>query len=323
MVRWMILSIVLLSPGAAGSTPATDNADEAKRPRPGDLRVMSVNIRYGTAPDGENVWPNRRELLLNSIKTFDPDLVGAQEVLDFQLDELQEAMPAHRFIGVWRDDGKRKGEFSPIAYRADRFEELAHGHFWLSETPEKPGSKSWDSQLPRLATWVKLRDRQDPQGREVLFLNTHWDYAGTSARENSARLVRERIRNHANGVPVIVSGDLNCTEDDEPYSVLIGVGDDSLQLTDSYRAIHPDRQTDEATFHGFKGTEAGSRIDFILHDPHLVTIDAGIDRKHRADRFPSDHYPVTALLRRVDRVEAAPASPRTSAPAPRAKPSSP
>jgi endonuclease/exonuclease/phosphatase family metal-dependent hydrolase len=322
----MILSIVLFSPGAAGSSsaPTTDSSDDARRPRPDDLRVMSVNIRYGTAPDGENVWPKRRELLFNSIKTFDPDLLGAQEVLDFQLDELQKAMPGHRFIGVGRDDGRSGGEFSPLAYRADRFEEVAHGHFWLSETPEKPGSKSWDSHFPRLTTWVKLSDRRDPKRAPVLFLNTHWDYAGTRARENSAALMRDRIKQISEDSAVIVTGDFNCTEDDEPYSVLIGVGDDSLQLTDSYRAIHPDRQTDEATFHGFQGTEAGSRIDFILHDPHLRSVDAGIDRTHQRNRYPSDHYPITAVLRRADPADhREPASPRTSAPAPKAKPSSP
>ena len=292
------VTVVLLVLAASCASPSKEKRMELQQRSAPPIRVMSVNVRYGTAPDGANVWANRRALLMRTIRAFDPDLLGAQEALAFQCDELRRELPGHGFVGVGRDDGKAKGEFSPIYYRADRFQRIDSGQFWLSETPDVAGSKSWDSAFPRLATWVRLRDRRD-DGRELLYVNTHWDHAGSDARLHSARLIRDRIASLAGpGAAVIVTGDLNCTEDDEPFAVLIGRGDDALRLIDAYRATHPERGTDEATFHGFRGTIAGSRIDFVFHTSPFETLDAAIHRVHEAEVFASDHYPVTATLRR-------------------------
>ncbi len=288
-------ALLLLCWGCANSSkdkpmPRTSDPDEP-------LRVMSLNVRTGTAPDGANAWPKRRKLLLRTVRAYDPDLLGTQEALKFQNEEIRKVLPGHRFEGVGRDDGGDDGEFSPVYYRAARFERVDSGHFWLSAKPHVPGSRSWDSAFPRLATWVRLRDRRN-RTRELLFINTHWDHLGIIARLQSARIMRRQIRALAGpGVAVIMTGDLNCTEDSMPYAILTGRGDDALTLTDSYRAAHPERQTDEATFHGFKGTVAGSRIDFILHSPPFETTEAGIDRARDGERYPSDHYPVRATLR--------------------------
>ena len=291
------LTVGLLVMIASCAGPSKEQRMESQQRSAPLIRVMSFNVRYGTAPDGVNAWANRRALLMSTVRAFDPDLLGAQEALAFQCDELRTELPGHAFVGVGRDDGKSKGEFSPIFYRADRFERIDSGQFWLSETPEIPGSKSWDSAITRLAMWVRLRDRRG-NGRELVYVNTHWDHAGADARLHSARLIRDRIASlAAPGTAVILTGDLNCTEDDEPYAVLIVRGDDALILADAYRTAHPERQTDEATFHGFKGTIAGSRIDFVFHNSRLQALDAGIDRAHEREVFPSDHYPVTAILR--------------------------
>ena len=300
MFKWTIpvLALALLNVGCASSSKDPTMPRENERSEP--LRVMSLNVRTGSAPDGANAWPNRRALLLRAVRDYDPDLLGTQEALAFQNDEIQRVLPGHGFAGGGRDDGKAKGEFSPIYYRTDRFELVASGQFWLSDTPEVPGSKSWDSAFPRIATWARLRDRRGGGGanRELLFVNTHWDHAGPVARLRAAEIIRARVKSLAGaGAAVIVAGDLNCTEDDEPYAVLTGRGDDALTLTDSYRAAHPERQTEEATFHGFKGTVAGSRIDFILHTAQLETVEAAIDRVSDGTLYPSDHYPVTATLR--------------------------
>ena len=289
--------LLLVTTGCASTGARTPGVGASSAVAP--LRVMTFNLRYDTPNDGANAWPNRRELLMRTIRAFDPDLLGAQEALAFQCDELRRELSAHAFVGVGRDDGKLKGEFSPIFYRADRFERIDSGQFWLSESPDVPGSKSWDSAFPRLATWVRLRDRR-AGGHALLYLNTHSDHAGPEARLRSARRIRDRIRSLAGpGVAVVMTGDLNCTEDDEPYAVLIGRGDDALLLTDAYRATYPERQTDEATFHGFRGTIAGSRIDFVFHTSQFATLDAAIDRVHEAEVFASDHYPVTATLRSI------------------------
>jgi endonuclease/exonuclease/phosphatase family metal-dependent hydrolase len=145
---------------AAGKLPATQPA--------GSLRVMSFNIRYGTARDGENAWDRRREFVAHTIKTYQPDLLGMQEVLAEQGDYLRQALPDYAYVGGGRDDGKRAGEASPIMYRKARFQPLADGQFWLSDTPEKIASRGWDAALPRVATWVRLKDRQT--GKTVFFI---------------------------------------------------------------------------------------------------------------------------------------------------------
>jgi endonuclease/exonuclease/phosphatase family metal-dependent hydrolase len=296
-IQSLTVGLLVMIAGCAG--PSKEQRMEPQQRSAPPIRVMSFNVRYGTAPDGVNAWANRRALLMHSVRAFDPDLLGAQEALAFQCDEVRTELVGHAFVGVGRDDGKAKGEFSPIFYRADRFERIDSGQFWLSEAPDVPGSKSWDSAITRLATWVRLRDRRDG-GRELLYLNTHWDHAGPDARSHSAQLIRDRIAAIVGpGAAVIVTGDLNCTEDDEPYAVLIGRGDDALIFRDAYRAAHPERQTDEATFHGFKGTIAGSRIDFVFHSPQFETCDAAIDRVRTGEIYPSDHYPMTATLRRT------------------------
>src|SRR6478735_1787061 len=126
---------------------------------PAPVRVMSFNIRYGTARDGDNHWDKRKDFLATTITAFDPDLLGTQETLAFQRDFLTEKLKGHAAFGAGRDDGKDRGEMAALFYRTARFEKLAGGHFWLSETPDRVGSKGWDAALPRIASWVKLKDR--------------------------------------------------------------------------------------------------------------------------------------------------------------------
>lgn len=289
---------------AADFAPVAD-APASQSPRRGEagspLRVMSFNVRYGTAKDGPDRWELRRDLLILTIRKFDPDLLGVQEALDFQCDEIGAALGDNfTFHGVGRDDGKQKGEFTGIYYKRDRFERLDAGHFWLSETPDKPGSKDWDAALTRMASWVKLRDRKAGAGASaptVLFLNTHWDHIGKKARFESAKVIRKKIREmHPEGSVVIV-GDFNAREDDEEYAELLrAADDDGPKYVDAYRQIYPARQAEEATFHSFKGGKDGSRIDWIFHSEDLTATEAHIDRANEDGRYPSDHYPVTAVL---------------------------
>lgn len=262
------------------------------------IKVMSFNIRYGTASDGTNSWPERRALLIDTIKTFAPDLLGTQEVLASQAAFLREQLPAYAFHGVGRDDGEAKGEFVPIMYRRDRFEEVDAGHFWLSETPDVPGSKNWDAALTRMLSWVVLQDKQGASGPFV-FANTHFDHIGARAREASARLLRERATTVPPDYPIILCGDFNTGEGSPPYQVLTAKNPaDGISFLDSFRVIHPQRTTNEASFNGWKTTRAGDRIDWILHTPQFITLDARINYTQSDGRYPSDHYPVEAVLRR-------------------------
>jgi endonuclease/exonuclease/phosphatase family metal-dependent hydrolase len=259
------------------------------------LRVMSFNIRYGTAPDGDNAWARRTDLVYETIARFQPDLIGYQEVLDFQFDALAARFPELAGEGVGRDDGRRKGEFSSLAYRRDRFTRVAGGTFWLSTTPDVPGSKSWDAALPRICTWVRLRETAS--GRELVFANTHFDHRGQVARREAARVLSERLGPVVTGIPAVLTGDFNITEDTPAFRVLVEPPEPSwVRWIDAYRTLHPERAPDEASFNGFKGTVRGSRIDFVLHTSHFRATAAAIDRHQRDSRFPSDHYPVTAVL---------------------------
>lgn len=261
------------------------------------VRVMTFNIRYGTAEDGDNRWERRCDLVVSTIQDFGPDLLGLQEVLAFQADYLKERLPGYAFHGVGRDDGKQAGEFAPVMFRRDRFEMLDSGHFWLSPTPSKPGSVGWDAALTRMMSWVLLRDRLRASG-EVLILNTHFDHRGKQARAESARLIRRHCEDSArDGRSVVLTGDFNATEDDEPYRLLLAPATGATpQLIDSYLEVHAVRSADELTYHAWEGGTSGGRIDWILHSPDLKAIAAEINRRSVAGRFPSDHYPVQVVL---------------------------
>jgi endonuclease/exonuclease/phosphatase family metal-dependent hydrolase len=262
------------------------------------VKVMSFNVRYGTANDGENHWDRRKEFLVETIRAFGPDLLGTQETLGFQKDFLVDQLAGYRAVGVGRDDGGPKGEMTAVLYRVERFELLDHGHFWLSETPEIPGSKSWDTSLTRMATWLKLRDRQGPPDAILWFFNTHYDHRGAQARTESSRLLRRKIAELAETSPAIVTGDFNTDEGSPPYVALFGDIAGQVTLRDTLRVKRPDKRADEGTFSGFQAEQQrGARIDWIGCTTQWEVLEAGIDRTSREGRTPSDHFPVVAVLR--------------------------
>lgn len=290
-------AICCLSVGT--STQYALGQDDAQQKRVATpLKVMSFNIRYGTAKDGNDHWKNRDYLVAETIKTFDPDLLGGQEVLKFQTEFLKSNLPEYGFHGVGRQNGSDTGEYVPVMYKLNRFDLLDSGHFWLSETPEVAGSKSWDSSLPRMVSWAKLRDKKN-RGAEFVFLNTHFDHRGKTARLESARLIRKRVEEFLkNKLPVIVTGDFNTTEDDQPYAALVaGKSGNKIPLIDSYRKTYPDRSPNESSFTAWNGRRNGTRIDWILHSSEFRTLQSVINYTNEEGRYPSDHYPVQAILR--------------------------
>jgi endonuclease/exonuclease/phosphatase family metal-dependent hydrolase len=266
---------------------------------PVPVRVMSFNIRFGTARDGDDHWDKRKEFLIDTIAAFDPDLLGTQETLAFQRDYLAEKLTGYEAFGVGRDDGQDKGEMAALFFRKARFEKTGGGHFWLSDTPDTPGSKGWDAALPRIATWVKLTDRTDPKGRPVLFLNTHFDHMGRKARAESAKLIRTKLGELGAGCRVVVTGDFNAGEGSGPYTSLFADADGKPSpVIDTFRTLNPTRGKEEGTFNGFKATAiTGDRIDWIGISRDWDVRLAGIDRTVKDGRTPSDHFPVFAVLR--------------------------
>jgi endonuclease/exonuclease/phosphatase family metal-dependent hydrolase len=255
----------------------------------GSLRVMSFNIRFGTADDGENRWDRRRDLVVEVIRDFDPALVGLQEALRFQLDELRAAMPDLQEIGVGRRDGREAGEYAAIVYDDRRLEVVEQGNFWFSDTPAVPGSMNWGNRVTRICTWARFTDTENGAGFYVF--NVHWDHQSQPSRERSAELLTERIAQRAHpGEPVIVTGDFNAGEANPAMQRLAEAG-----LVDAFRVLHPDPEP-VGTFNGFTGKMDGEKIDGIWITPGWRVIRADIVRTSRDGRYPSDHFPVTAVL---------------------------
>jgi endonuclease/exonuclease/phosphatase family metal-dependent hydrolase len=282
-----ILSVLalLLVDGLAGAQPVPRDA----------LQVMSFNIRYGTAKDGDNHWSARREMLFDVIRERDADLVGLQEALASQIDEIQAAVPGYAVVGVGRDDAGRAGEFSAILFKTGRFRVADAGTFWFSDTPEVPASKTWGNNITRICTWARLIDRD---GRGFYHFNLHLDHESQPSRERSTALLRQRIDARAFPTdPVVVTGDFNVGERNPALTTLVSKGDSASPFVDTYRVLHPD-ETVVGTFTGFKmGNTAGEKIDYVLVQPGAEVMSAEIIRASRDDRYPSDHFPVSARIR--------------------------
>ena len=261
------------------------------------LRVGTFNIRNSGAKDGENAWPKRRTLFIDTVRKADPDIVGFQEVLPDQQADLVAGLADYGAIATFRDDGKTHGEASSVFYRKSRFDLVESGTFWLSETPEVVGSFGWDAACTRLCTWARLKDRIN--GRIVLAANTHFDHVGEKARVNSSKLIAERLSKLANDAAVVLTGDFNAVETEPVYAALLDAAKaNGLPFTDAYRSVHPKIDPNEASVHWFKDERKGMRIDWIFCSPQFVAVDSEIDRSKSDDgRLPSDHFPIWATLR--------------------------
>lgn len=254
------------------------------------LAVMTFNVRYDNPGDGENAWPQRKERVAATIRFHEADIAGLQEVLQHQLSDLAGMLPEYGWLGVGRDDGKKAGEYAPIFYKKERFRVLDKGHFWLSQTPDVPGSMGWDAACTRIVTWAQFQDRIS--GASVYFLNTHFDHVGTKARTESAKLLLKFINGKTGDQPVILCGDFNSLRSDSGYTVLTSAGDG---LTDAATICSTPIYGSTFTYNGFN-TEIhpGQQIDFIF-----VRNVAGVDRygiiSDRWDgKFVSDHHAVLA-----------------------------
>jgi endonuclease/exonuclease/phosphatase family metal-dependent hydrolase len=265
-----------------------------------DTTVMSFNIRTAGADDGDNSWDNRRYLVRRAIRDHRPAIFGVQECLWDQGVELNEAFYGYRITGVGRDDGVRAGEMCLIFTRYDRYHVLDQGFFWLSETPEEPGSKGWDAACPRIVTWVKLRDRWCNPDTLFVF-NTHFDHVGEVARSEGAKLLQKRMAEISEDHAVILMGDFNAqaTTESQPYRLLAEEGYlAGVALRDTWVfASREQRMKGEKTFHGFTGEASRGRIDWILASAEFQGVGAGIERFEKNGRYPSDHFPVWASFR--------------------------
>ncbi|MBT7405241.1 MAG: endonuclease/exonuclease/phosphatase family protein [Opitutae bacterium] len=251
---------------------------------------MSFNIRLGVAKDGENRWDLRKELVVKTIREYNPDLLGLQEVFPMQEEYLRESFPEYVYYGRSRLVDPNDGEACSIMFRKERFNPSEQSTFWLSETPDEPGSKSWDSSLPRIANMISLKDKQ-VRGKKLVLINTHFDHRGKVAREEAAKIIKNRVSALEKGARVVITGDFNSGEGSRPYQSLMGEN-----IIDTFRMVHPNRTEEESTFTAWKGRLIGNRIDWVLCSANFQILSATINRSHDKGRYPSDHYPVTATL---------------------------
>ena len=257
-----------------------------------DLKVMTFNVRINLVSDGDNAWPNRKEMAASMIRFYEPDIFGVQEALEGQVNDLSVRLPEYAWIGVGRDDGKQAGEYMAIFYSKSRFKLLQEDTFWLNEHPQSTGL-GWDAAYIRVVTWAQFQDLQT--GATFFHFNTHFDNRGELARMESAMLLLSRIQAIAGSSPVIVTGDFNTPPDSEPYRILTGSDLLSDAKVKSQSPHHgPSRTFNKFNLETLKTTEApidyifvSDKIDVLKHGTLSDTIDGF---------FPSDHMPVIANL---------------------------
>lgn len=258
------------------------------------FEIMSFNVRLNHPGDGDNQWVNRTPIVSAYLAERQPALVGMQEVLPGQLEDLSQMLVEYRYIRAGRMDGEARGEACPIFYRPDLFELMESGHFWLSETPDVPGSMSWDTQFPRIVTWTKLESTIT--GHPLFVFNTHFSHISEKARSQSARLLIRKIHEIAGDGPVILTGDFNTTRGTDTYQQLISGDEDAVELQDA-ETLAGFTVGGNVSFNAFNPEYEGKRIDFIFVNDYFDVKMHYVDEVRDAELFISDHYPVAAKVR--------------------------
>jgi endonuclease/exonuclease/phosphatase family metal-dependent hydrolase len=261
-----------------------------------ELQVMSFNIRNSYARDGENDWKYRKELVYQTIRDYSPAILGLQEANHAQQNELLTALPEYDFVGIGAKGGI-KGQYCSILYLKNRFKVEKTETYWLSDTPTMPSS-TWGNHHLRIFTYARLVEKES--GHIIHIYNCHLDDGSKKAREKSVHQIGEHILQRPSNQPFVFMGDFNAPENSAPIQQLGNFNtqqEGTIHLaSDSFRMLHPQKK-DVGTYHGYQGNTEGDKIDSIFVPPTTVVLEASIVRTSSNDRYPSDHFPVTATLR--------------------------
>jgi endonuclease/exonuclease/phosphatase family metal-dependent hydrolase len=258
------------------------------------LHVMTYNIRMNTPRDSMNAWPHRKDKLASVVLFHEAHLLGVQEALYEQMNDLDARLPQYKHIGVGREDGKTAGEYSAIFYDTTRLQLLESKTFWLSKTPDVPGSKGWDAAITRIVTYGKFKDRKT---KKVFFhFNTHFDHMGKIARRESAKFLLQQVHTIAGKTPAIITGDFNSLPDEEPIQVVTNAND-PLHFTDSKAVSKTPHYGPDGTFNNWHMVERENQpIDYIfLKGKFNVKKHATISQAWQG-RYASDHFSVFSEL---------------------------
>lgn len=251
------------------------------------LKVMTYNIRYSNGSDGVNSWNKRKEKLADLIKKSDPDVLGVEEALHCQMKDLTKMLKDYTYVGVGRDDGKEKGEYAAIFYKKSRLKVLKSGSFWLSETPEVPGSMGWDAVCPRMATWAEFEDVNTNQ--QFLLLTSHLDHVGTQARLQSMFKLKGWFSAYPSKKPAILCGDFNFNPTEEPYEAF-------FSHEENWKDARP-ANNKQGTFCGFeKGKTDCTIIDYVFLTNEWKAESFEVPQDNNGTYYPSDHLPVVVTV---------------------------
>ena len=255
-----------------------------------NLNVMTFNIRLSLDSDKENSWENRKNDALQLLDYYHPDVFGVQEAVPQQMTDLKTGLKNYDFVGVGRDDGANKGEYSAIFYNTEKLQVLQSGTFWLSETPDQP-SKGWDAAYNRVCTYALFKTKKG--GRKFWAFNVHFDHVGNIARENSSKLILEKINTlNPRNFPVVLTGDFNLTDKTEPIKII------SKTMSDSFYNCRKPHYGPTGTFTGFDvNTVPKDRIDYIFTKGLSCQSIRTINDRRENLLYPSDHFPVLAQLK--------------------------
>jgi endonuclease/exonuclease/phosphatase family metal-dependent hydrolase len=254
------------------------------------IDVMTLNIRLDTPNDGPNAWPHRAAMVAGFVNDRIPDLLGMQEVLWHQYEYLDSALTGYGSVVAGRDDGLRAGEACPVFFRLGRFDALDKGTFWLSATPDVPGSIGWGAALTRVATWVRLYDRTVRD--TLLFINTHFDHVSDSARVMSSGVLMEKVRELAGDHDFVITGDFNA----RPESMAIAGMLEGGLAVDTHTVSETAPEGEAYTFNGWSQEPGDNRIDYIFVRKGMGVMSHATHRVIENDVFISDHWPVTATV---------------------------
>ena len=251
-----------------------------------NVRWATFNMRLDTPADSLNNWQYRKERVAQYIQSMNLDVVGTQEVLQNQFEDLKRLLPDFEGVGVARDDGKQTGEYSSVFFRKSTFDALDSGTFWLAENPDSVGMKGWDAACVRVATWAKLKHKAT--GKIVMAVNTHFDHVGVEARKQSALLIIRKIKEIVGNQPAVLTGDFNVTDENEAYNTIVS---NEFVLLDAHKVAEKTAGA-TYTFHGFDkvAPEKRSKIDFVFVTPNIKVLHSEVTKEVK-EALLSDHNP--------------------------------